>query len=90
MRSMNLTAHAQQRKQQRGVSDLQIQLVQVFGDDHYQKGGGSLCYINKRKLIQLRHAIDKLENLALVKGNEEKLLTVMHKDHRIHMTNYTS
>jgi hypothetical protein len=90
MKNMNLTSHAQRRVQQRGVSSLQLELIHVFGDDHYQKGGETLCYINERKLIQLRNAIDKLENVAFVKGAEEKLVTVMHKDRRIHMTGYTS
>jgi hypothetical protein len=46
MNARKLTEHAQRRKQQRGISDLQVELILAFGDDHYQKGGASLSYIS--------------------------------------------
>lgn len=90
MRSQSLTEHAQKRKQQRGITDLQIELIRTFGDDHYQKGGCSLSYISEKKLAQLRHALDKLNNLALVKESTERVVSVMHMDRRIHKTGYVA
>lgn len=34
MGTKNLTEHAQKRKQQRGFSDLQVELIRVFGEDY--------------------------------------------------------
>lgn len=33
------TRHARQRMQQRGISQMHIQLVHFFGEDRLQKGG---------------------------------------------------
>lgn len=90
MSANNLTEHAQKRKQQRGITDLQIELIRAFGDDHYQKGGCSLSFISERKLTQLRNALDKLANVTLVKTPTESVVTVMHMDRRIHKTRYAA
>lgn len=90
MRSYNTTEHAQKRKQQRGISDLKIELIQAFGDDHYQKGGCSLSYISEKKLNQLRQAIDMLTKVAIVKDASERVVTVMHKEKRISTTKYAA
>lgn len=88
--SISITEHAQKRKQQRGINDLQIELIRFFGEDHYQKGGCNLCFISEKKLAQLRHALEKLTNVALVKESSERVVTVMHMDRRIHKTQYTA
>ena len=85
-----LTEHAQMRKQQRGIKDLQLQLLQHFGTDHYQKGGCSLCFIDRKTIQMLRSAIDNLDKLAAVKTPSETLATVMHMDRRIHSTQYAA
>ena len=90
MSSLNLTEHAQKRKQQRGIADLQIELIRAFGDDHYQKGGDFLSFISERKLTLLRSALDKMANVALVKAPNERGVTVMHMDRRIHKTRYVA
>ncbi len=90
MRTQSMTQHAQARKQQRGISDLQIELIGHFGDDHYQKGGGNLSFISERKLAELRSAIDKLHNVALVKGASERVVTAMHMQHKIGRTLYVA
>ena len=90
MRNLNLTEHAQKRKQQRGITDLQIALIRTFGVDHYQKGGCSLSYIPEKKLIQLRNALDNLSQIALVNGVNEETVTVMHMDRRINKTAYAA
>ncbi|MDO8263401.1 MAG: hypothetical protein Q7T21_09250 [Gallionella sp.] len=88
--SNNLTEHAQRRKQQRGITDMQIDLIRYFGSDHYQKGGCSLSYIDEKTIKQLRCAIDKLANTAIVKTPREHVATVMHMDRRIHTTKYVA
>lgn len=88
--SQNLTEHAQKRKKQRGISDLQIDLIRHFGADHYQKGGCSLSYIDEKTIKQLRSAIDKLNKVAIVKTPSDSVATVMHMDRRIHKTSYVA
>lgn len=90
MNANNLTEHAQQRKQQRGVTDVQIALINMFGENHYQKGGCSLSYIPEKKLAEIRRAVDKLCNIALVKDASERGITTMHMDRRIYKTGYVA
>lgn len=90
MRANILTEHAQKRKQQRGFTDLQIELIRTFGEDHYQKGGCSLSFISEKKLTQLRQALDKLSNVALVKDDSERCVTIMIMDRRIHKTQHAA
>lgn len=90
MRSNHLTAHAQKRKQQRGILDLQLELIHHFGVDRYQKGGYHLSFIPERKLTELRDAIDKLRNVAIVKGQADDGVSVMHMDKRIRTTRYAA
>lgn len=90
MRTNNMTEHAQKRKQQRGINDLQLELIRIFGVDHYQKGRCSLSFIPERTLMELRHAVDKLHNLALVKGLDDREVTVMHMDKCIRTTLYAA
>lgn len=89
MKSLPMTVHAQKRRQQRGISELQVQLIATFGEDCYQKGGCTLSYIPKKRLQQLREAIDRLKGVAVVKTPEEALATVMHVQRRIVHTAYT-
>lgn len=88
--SHHLTEHAQKRKQQRGISNLQIDLIRHFGVDHYQKGGCCLSYIDEKTIKQLRCAIDKLAKVALVKTPTEYVATVMHMDRRVHTTQFVA
>lgn len=90
MRHNKSTEHAQRRKQQRGISDLKEQLILTFGEDHYQKGGSYLCVIPDRKLAELRKAIDQLQGIALVKGENDRVITAMHQDKRVHKTAYAA
>ena len=90
MRAARLTEHAQIRKQQRGITDLQLQLIHAFGDDRYQKEGCMLSFISRERLAQLRKAIDQLTDVAIVKSSAEKVITVMHKDRRIRTTDFVA
>lgn len=90
MKYTDITRHAQNRMQQRAISELAIQLITLFGDDHYQKGGATLTYIPEKKARQLRSAIDRIAQLALIKGDQDKIVTVIHKHRKIHTTEYLS
>lgn len=81
-----MTEHARQRRQQRGISELQIELIRAFGEDFYQKGGANICFIPEKKLIQLRNALDKLSNVAMIKGDAGEVVTVMHVNQKIRHT----
>ncbi|TYC51378.1 hypothetical protein ETQ85_24445 [Zoogloea oleivorans] len=85
-----MTDHARQRRQQRGISELQIELLRTFGEDLYQKGGECLCFIPEKKLIQLRNALDKLGNVAMIKGDAGQVVTVMHVNQRIRHTQHVA
>ncbi|MDH4451166.1 MAG: hypothetical protein QE265_11355 [Rhodoferax sp.] len=69
-----LTAHAQKRKQQRGIDTMKLELIKYFGTDHYQKGGCSLTYIDGKTIKQLRAAIDNLERVATIKTESPRVL----------------
>jgi hypothetical protein len=72
--------------QQRGINALQLELIQTFGEDQYQKGGTILSFIPERKLALLRKAIDRLSRVATVKSEEENTITVMHLERRVRKT----
>ncbi len=84
----SLTRHASARMQQRGIDDTQIQLIEIFGDAHYQKGGTDHLYISRKVMKALRHAIDKLEAVSLIIGEEDKIITVMHQSRKIRSTQF--
>jgi len=86
----NLTEHAQKRRQQRGISEMQIQLISYFGSDRYQKGGCTLAQIPEGTLRELRRALDGIDKLALIKSPDEKVLTVIHQDRRISSTQFVA
>ena len=85
-----LTLHAQERLTQRGIRDLQLQLTQAFGVDHLQKGGSLLGYIPARRLAELRAALDRCADVAIVKSRNECVITVMHQYRRIRHTEWAA
>jgi hypothetical protein len=82
MRRSNLTQHAQARAQQRGISNLQIELLRVFGEDSYQKGGTCVSYIPDKTRALLRRALDNLDTVAMVKDGSGNAITLLHMDKR--------
>lgn len=90
MNNINATAHAQKRMRQRGISEMQIRLIQEFGIYEYQKGGANLGYIPEKIRADLRHALDKIRDVAVVFGESDKVVTALHKKHRIHKTPYAA
>ncbi len=80
MSRSDLTRHAKARAQQRGIGELQIELIRVFGEDFYQKGGTCVSYIPDKKRAQIRKALDRIDNVAMVKGDSGKVITLMHRN----------
>jgi hypothetical protein len=87
---MKAIAHAQQRMRQRAISEMQVRLIQEFGRYEYQKGGASVAYIPEKMLADLRHAINKLGDVAVVLGELDTVVTALHKKQRIHKTLYAT
>ena len=88
MNHLTATRHAIARKQQRGITDLQMQLVQVFGQDHYLKGGCTVAYVPEESIRRIRAALDTLGSVALIKSPEETVITVMHRTRKVRTTAY--
>lgn len=90
MKSRQITQHARTRMQQRAISELQVRLIQEFGQYAYQKGRAQFVYIPEKMLAELRHPVNKLVGMALVIGEEEKVITAMHQHQRITRTEYAA
>ena len=82
---MHLTAHAQTRKQQRSISDLEIELLMLYGSDQHQGEGITLTYLDKKGFERLERDIkrvykrlEKLRYEYLV-NHGESVITVGHR-----------
>jgi peroxiredoxin len=87
---MHLTEHAKKRMQQRGISELQTRIIEEFGVEQYQKGGSYLMYLPTKTILDIRHALDKIERVRMVRGDEEKIITTMHQTCKIRATEYAA
>ncbi len=88
MDKINATAHARQRMNQRSISEMQVMLIKVFGEHVYQKGGANYAFVKTKTIADLRYALDRISKLQLVTGNEDRIITVMHENRRVHKTQY--
>jgi hypothetical protein len=86
----SLTLHAQQRIAQRGIRQAQIDLINLFGVDHLQKGGAMLCFIPDRTIAELRAALDRCSGVALVKGEGDAVVTAFHQNRKISHTEWAA
>lgn len=80
------TLHAKKRMQQRGINDIQVRLLETFGEYHYQKGGGHHVVMPAEILNELRYAIDRLCNVELIVGEHDNVITAMHKQKKTRHT----
>jgi len=85
-----LTLHAQQRVAQRGIRQAQIDLINLFGVDHLQKGGAMLCFIPDRTIAELRVALDRCSGIALVKGEKDVVVTAFHQRRKVDHTEWAA
>lgn len=78
-----MTLHAAKRKQQRGISDAQIRIIETFGRSVDQKGGCEYAYMPAETAAELRAALDKIAGVRLVYGERDALITAMHETRRL-------
>jgi hypothetical protein len=83
------TRHAQKRIQQRGINDFMVRLVLEFGKFQYQKGGSSVVEIGKKDIAKLRRAVDKVQDVRVVLGDEDQVISVLHGYEKIRATQYS-
>jgi hypothetical protein len=83
MRKPQLTEHAQKRMQQRGISELMVQLIENFGRYENLTGGCEHCYIPKQTVQGLRKAIDQLDKQSLVIAPSGVVVTAQHRYQKI-------
>lgn len=88
MNHLLATRHARERMQQRGISEMQIQLVHFFGEDRLQKGGSYFSYVPEETIRKIRAALGGLGSVAIVKSEQESVITVMHQNRKVRSTSY--
>ena len=88
MKNKYLTDHARKRMQQRAISPTQITLIEIFGEEKYQKGGTYTNKISKKMLSKLKHAIDKLQGVQIISSETGKIITTMHETRRTNTTDF--
>lgn len=69
-----VTKHATIRQQQRGITDLQLLLLQFFGEQSPMAGGASELTISKRRRAEIVQALDKAINKALLISEENGMV----------------
>ena len=74
----DLTNHARRRMAQRAIDETVVQLIEAFGESRYQKGGSEVLQIRRDVLAQLRSAVDRAKDVIVVKGDHDRVVTVMH------------
>lgn len=88
MNHLLATRHAKERMQQRGISEMQIQLIHFFGEDRLQKGGSYLSYVPEETIRKIRATLDGLGSVAIIKSEQESVITVIHQDRKVRSTSY--
>ena len=56
---MNLSRHAEQRSQQRGIPRLIVDWLERYGDERYDHNGCTLLYFTKRSLRDLERDVGR-------------------------------
>jgi hypothetical protein len=90
MNQLIATRHAKERMQQRGITEMQMQLIHCFGIDRLQKGGSYLSYVPAQTIREIRAALDGLGSRAVVKSENEIVITAMHQTRKVRTTNYSA
>ena len=88
MKNNCLTTHARKRMQQRAISKTQVALIEMFGEERYQKGGTYTNKISNKVLNELKHAIDKLQGIQIISNETGTIITTMHETRRTNTTDY--
>lgn len=88
MQNLSATRHAKARMQQRGITEMQIQLLNYFGEDHLQKGGCYHTYVPEETIRKIRAALDGLSSRQMIKSAADEVITVMHQTRKTRTTSY--
>jgi hypothetical protein len=64
--------------QQRGISELQIELIATFGEYHFQKGCDNYTYLSKKKVASLRSALDRIDKVRVIESSGN-VVTAFHQ-----------
>ena len=88
---MNLTTHAKQRMQQRGISRETVDYVLTYGRVSHDHHGGRVIWLDKRSKAQIGKAegwrvvreLDKHLNAFVVMDSNGLVVTVGHRYRRI-------
>ena len=88
---MNLTTHAQQRMQQRGISRETVDYVLTYGRVSHDNHGGRVVWLDKHSRLRMEQVegrrllrrLDKSLNAYVITDGEGRVLTVGHRYRRI-------
>ena len=82
---MKFTKHAEARMQQRAISKVDMEILQLFGEEQYQKGGTHIVTLTRKsqKKVQkeLKSLLSRLDRDAAyyyVCSNDESVITAGH------------
>jgi acid phosphatase class B len=84
-KTMIYTDHAKQRMQQRGIPELAVELINLYGRTEHSEGG-RIRYLDQRArkkvqkvVLALANNIEKLEAMYYVEGEESVVVTAGHR-----------
>ena len=88
---MNLTTHAQQRMQQRGITRETVDYVLTYGRVSHDNHGGRVVWLDKRSRLRMEQVegrrllrrLDKSLNAYVITDGEGRVVTVGHRYRRI-------
>jgi hypothetical protein len=58
---MKRTTHANKRIQQRAIPNFMLEIIQLYGDATYQKGGSEVIGLSKSMVEQLRKDVRRVD-----------------------------
>lgn len=81
-----MTGHAIKRKQQRAISNLEIELLFMYGKEAYHGDGRVMMYLDRRAYERLERDVkrvaqklEQLKNEYLIDSEGECVVTVGHR-----------
>lgn len=73
---MKLSKHATRRKSQRGLHDLEVDLVLFAGEIEHAPGGATRRVLTAKKVKAMHRALDRIpRGAAAVEGGDGQVLT---------------
>lgn len=72
------TKHAITRQQQRGIKNIHLSILEIFGEEKKAPGGVTKVFLPKKKKKELIKALQSFANQEMILGPEGQVLTVQH------------